>query len=114
MLSGEHRRAVVYSQLEYLSEVQPCVRRVAVVLSHNERLLTAGDRVIGEVFAVDSRVGQNSEQHIVVEERRRQAARGEEESSEFTVKPVGCAGMQFDRENRLRQIHVIIGVEKRV
>ena len=114
LVAGDEGDPVRQRQLQDLGQVQPGVGGVAVVLAHDERLLTPGDGVVRKVLFLNARQFQRLEHAVVIEQRRREAAGREEESAHLAVEPLGRVLMKLDRQDRLRQVHFVVGVKERV
>ena len=107
---GQQRAAVVQHQFEHFGEIQPAVGGVAVLLAHDQRLLTARDRPVRDVRVGDPLGLQHPEHHIVVEQRRRGVSRRKVEASHVAEQTFRRIAVNFHRQRRLR----LVGAEERL
>ena len=114
LLSGNSGHASTDAQFQDLAQVQPAVGGIAVILSHDQRLLAACHRIIRKIPGLHAVCLKDREEAVVIKEGRGQASRGKEEPSQTLIQFFGCILMQLDRQNRLGQVHVIIGIQKRI
>ena len=82
---GNQRTTAVKCQLQNFGHIQPTVRGVAVVLAHDEGLLTAGNGVISQIFLFDISSGQNLEYRVIVKQGGGQHAGRKEEAAHRTI-----------------------------
>ena len=111
LLAGNGADAAGEGQLQDLCQVQPGIGGVGAVLAHDQRLLAACHGVVGQVLLLDAMLLQGEEQRIVVKQRGGQTAGGKEEPTQRLHQRLGGATVQLHRQNRLGQIHFIVGIQ---